>query len=48
VLPNQLATGVDLYADTPSVTWESLGLKTLRTLDELAAVTVEQLEAGRS
>lgn len=48
VLPNQLATGVDLYAETPSVTWESLGLKTLRTLDELAAVTVQQLEEGRS
>lgn len=30
VLPNQLAPGVDLYAPTPPVNWEDLGLRTLR------------------
>jgi hypothetical protein len=35
ILPNQLAEGVDLYAPTPSVTWEQLGLNTRRSLDEL-------------
>ena len=47
VLPNQLAPGVDLYAEQPKVTWETLGLRTLRSLDELAAVKQEQLEGGR-
>jgi hypothetical protein len=48
ILPNQLAAGVDLYADVPTVTWESLDLKTLHSLDELAAVTAAQLEGGRA
>ena len=30
VLPNQLAPGVNLYAPTPLVTWQDLGLRTLR------------------
>lgn len=47
VLPNQLAEGVDLYAEVPTVTWESLGLRTLRSLEELTAVKVEDLEGGR-
>lgn len=37
ILPNQLAPGVDLYAPQLTVTWEDLGLKTIRGLDELAA-----------
>ena len=30
ILPNQLAAGVDLYAPRPLVTWEDLGLQTVR------------------
>ena len=30
VLPNQLAPGADLYAPTPQVRWQDLGLRTLR------------------
>nr|UKE84022.1 hypothetical protein KXZ65_00440 [Pectobacterium sp. PL152] len=37
ILPNQLAEGVDLYAPCPTVSWEMLGLNTLRSLDALAA-----------
>ncbi|MEI7233026.1 RNA ligase family protein [Pectobacterium carotovorum] len=37
ILPNQLAEGVDLYAPCPAVSWEMLGLNTLRSLDALAA-----------
>lgn len=47
ILPNQLFEGVDLYSPTPTVSWEALGLRTLRSLDELKAVTTEQLEGGR-
>ena len=47
MLPNQLAAGADLYAPVPAVTWQSLGLKTLRSLEELARVGAEQLEEGR-
>lgn len=36
VLPNQLAAGVDLYAPEPTVTWQSLGLKTLSSHKEIA------------
>jgi hypothetical protein len=36
VLPNRLAPGVDLYAPTPPVTWQDLGLRTLRDPAELA------------
>ena len=35
VLPNQLAPGVDLYAPTPQLTWQDLGLRTLRDPAEL-------------
>jgi hypothetical protein len=35
VLPNQLAQGVDLYAPTPQVGWQDLGLRTLRNPAEL-------------
>ncbi|MGF6351316.1 RNA ligase family protein [Variovorax sp. W2I14] len=38
VLPNQLAPGVDLYAPTPPVRWEDLGLTTLR---DAAALTTK-------
>lgn len=47
ILPNQLHTGVDLYAATPTVTWEDLGLRTLRSLDELKAATRQTLEGDR-
>lgn len=47
VLPNLLAPGVNLYAPQPTVTWESLGLKTIRGIDELKAVPVTDLEYGR-
>jgi hypothetical protein len=36
VLPNRLAPGVDLYAPTPPVSWQDLGLRTLRDPAELA------------
>lgn len=35
VLPNQLARGVDLYAPTPQVGWQDLGLRTFRDPAEL-------------
>jgi hypothetical protein len=35
VLPNQLAPGVDLYAPTPQVGWQDLGLRTFRDPAEL-------------
>lgn len=37
VLPNMLAPGVDIYAPTPTVSWEDLGLHTITSLDELRA-----------
>lgn len=39
VLPNQLAPGVDLYAPTPTTTWQDLGLRTLRDPAELTTTT---------
>ena len=39
VLPNQLAPGVDLYAPTPPVNWEDLGLRTLRDPAGLTTTT---------
>lgn len=36
LLPNQLASGVDLYAPQLSMTWADLGLRTLTSTDELA------------
>ena len=47
ILPNGLAAGVDLYAPVPTVTWEDLGLRTIRSIEELRAVTVAELESGR-
>ncbi len=37
VLPNRLAPGVDLYAPTPQLTWQDLGLRTLHAPGELTA-----------
>lgn len=37
IVPNGLAPGVDLYAERPCVTWESLGLRTMFGLDALEA-----------
>ncbi|MDQ0069980.1 hypothetical protein J2W34_001754 [Variovorax boronicumulans] len=39
VLPNQLAPGVDLYAPTPQVSWQDLGLRTLRDPAGLTTTT---------
>jgi len=39
VLPNQLAPGVDLYAPTPQVSWQDLGLRTLRAPADLTTTT---------
>jgi RNA ligase len=39
VLPNRLAPGVDLYAPTPQVSWEDLGLRMLRRPDDLTTNT---------
>lgn len=36
IVPNQLTEGVDIYAPTLSVTWESLGLKTIYSQAEVA------------
>lgn len=48
VLPNLLAHGVDLYAPRPTVTWEDLGLTTIRGLEELQRFDNLQLELSRS
>ncbi len=48
ILPNQLAQGVDFFAPTPTVTWESLGLKTLHSIEELAAASMATLEGDRT
>ena len=42
VLPNQLAPGVDLYAPTPPVNWEDLGLRTLRDPAGLTTTTTRR------
>lgn len=39
IVPNGLAAGVDLYSPQPQVTWEDLGLRTIRSLEELAQLT---------
>lgn len=41
ILPNGLASGVDLFAPRLTLTWEALGLQTLRGLHELAPVAPE-------
>jgi RNA ligase len=46
IIPNGLIEGVDLYSETPLVTWEDLGLKTVRGLDELAAWKPHGLQGG--
>ena len=40
VLPNGLAPGVELYLPKLAVTWEDLGLKTVRGLQELEALSL--------
>lgn len=47
MLPNALAPGVDLYSPELALTWEDLGLRTVRGLDDLAAVTGSELEGSR-
>ncbi|KAA9001362.1 DNA ligase [Affinibrenneria salicis] len=47
VLPNRLADDVDIYAPQPRVNWQSLGLRTLRSLDELNAITLDELQGDR-
>ncbi len=47
VLPNLLAEGVDLYAEQPTVGWEQLGLRTVRSLQELSALSVDELEGAK-
>ena len=42
MVPNQLARGVDLYAPEPLVTFESLGLRTMRSIDDLQALSCER------
>jgi hypothetical protein len=48
ILPNQLADGVDLYAPVLGVTWETLGIRTVTSLEELAAVKSSDFEEGRT
>jgi hypothetical protein len=47
VVPNLLDAQADLYSPELAVTWETLGLRTVRGLDELAAVGPAQFEGGR-
>jgi len=47
LIANQLADGVDLYADTPTVTWHSLGLRTVQSVEALAAMRHEDFESDR-
>ncbi|SHH20243.1 RNA ligase family protein [Massilia sp. CF038] len=47
VLPNALAAGVDLYTPQLLVNWDCLGLKTLHTVDELAAASSAWFDAER-
>ncbi len=49
IIPNGLIEGVDLYSlysERPGASWEDLGLKTIRGLDELAAWKPRGLEGG--
>ena len=48
-MPNGLAPGVDIYAERPCVTWESLGLRTMFGLDagsRRPAAQVRERRAG--
>lgn len=47
IVPNRLVPGADIYCAQPTVRWEDLGLRTLRSLAELVAVTAAELEGGR-
>lgn len=42
ILPNGLATGVDLFAPSLALTWDALGLQTRRGLHELAPLALEE------
>lgn len=46
ILPNLLAEGVDLYAEQPVVSWQALGLVTLRSLEALAAAVPDGTRAS--
>jgi hypothetical protein len=48
VIPNLLDAQADLYSSELAVTWETLGLRTVCGLDDLAAVTADHLEGGRA
>jgi len=48
ILPNGLADGVDIYAPQVLVNWNSLGLKTLRTVDEISAASPAWLDDQRA
>lgn len=47
VLPNQLAHGADLFSPEPTVQWRDLGLRTVRSLEELAKLSAQELHGGR-
>ncbi|MDH0863905.1 RNA ligase family protein [Mitsuaria sp. GD03876] len=44
LLPNALARGADLFAPQPTVTWRDLGLRTVRSLGALRALSVDAME----
>lgn len=46
ILPNRLAEGVDLFAPTPTVGWDALGLHTIGSLDELQAFEPKRFVAS--
>lgn len=48
ILPNQLDPAVDLYSPTLAMTWQSLGLKTVRSLEALSAMPPAEFEEGRA
>lgn len=48
VIPNGLATGVDLYSECPVVTWDDLGLHTITSMDELLAFNPAKFEESRN
>ncbi len=47
ILPNRLDPAVDLYSPALAVTWQDLGLKTVRSLEELAEIPHHSFEEGR-
>lgn len=48
ILPNGLADGVDIYLPQAPITWESLGLQTLHSPEELAAAKPAFFEGDRT